>query len=153
MTLNRTPAPSQTVTAYLVAKDAARALDFYAAAFGAVELFRLTDADGRVGHAEVAIGGTTLMLADEYPDHGALGPAARGGSPVQFHVAVEDTAAALARAVAAGAEVVRPSTDEFYGERVATVADPFGYHWVLAQKIEDVDPDEMQRRFDRMLRV
>jgi len=142
------PATLPAVVPYLTLSDTAAAIDFYARAFGATELFRLTGQDGRIGHAEVTIGGSVLMLSDEYPDFGALGPQSIGGSPIKLHLQVADADAALARAVAAGATVVRAAQDQFYGERTALVADPFGYSWFLASRIEDVTPAEMQKRWD-----
>lgn len=142
---------SQTLTCHLVVKGAARAIDFYARAFGAVELFRLTEPGGKVGHAELRIGDSCLMLADEYPDFGAFSPVSIGGSPVKMHIAVADADAALQRAVDAGATVLRPVSNEFYGDRTCAVADPFGFSWFLAQRIEEVSPQEMQRRFTAML--
>lgn len=144
-------ATPQTLTAHLIVKNAARALDFYRDAFGAEELFRLVEPSGKVGHAEMRIGATGFMLADEYPDFGALGPASIGGTPVKFRLEVADAQAAMARAVKAGAVEVRPLKDEFYGDRTGMVADPFGHHWFIAQKVEDVSPEEMQRRWTQML--
>jgi len=136
---------------YLVVKDTAAALQFYTRALGARELFRLTDRDGKCGHAETEIAGSMFMLADEFPDFGALSPHTIGGSPVKLHLAVDDADAAAARAEAAGGTLVRAPKDEFYGERVALIADPFGYTWFLAHKIEDVAPEEMQRRWTEAL--
>jgi PhnB protein len=144
-------AKAQTMTCYLVVKDGRRALDFYARAFGARELFRLTEPGGKIGHAEMALGESTFMLAEEYPDFGALSPVSIGGSPVKFNVAVADADLALKRAVDAGATVLRPVTNEFYGSRTGAVVDPFGYTWFVAQQVEDVSPEEMQRRFERAL--
>ncbi len=142
---------SQTLTCHLIVKGAARAIDFYARAFGAVELIRLTEPGGKVGHAELRIGDSRLMLADEYPDFGAFSPVSIGGSPVKLHIAVADAEAALKRAVAAGATVLRPVSDEFYGDRTCAVADPFGFSWFLVQHIEDVSTQELQRRFSAVL--
>lgn len=139
------------LTPHLVIKDCTAAIAFYAAAFGAEEVFRLSEPSGKVGHAELRILGATIMLADEYPDFGALSPHSIGGCPVKLHLAVPDADAAVARAVAAGATLLRPVRDEFYGERTGTVADPFGYSWQLATAIEAVSPAEMQRRWDAMM--
>src|SRR5687768_12245888 len=144
-------AKAQTLTCYLVVKDGRRALDFYARAFGARELFRLTEPRGKIGHAEMAVGESTFMLAEEYPDFGALSPVTIGGSPVKFNIAVPDADAAVKCAVDAGATVLRPVTNEFYGHRTGAVMDPFGYTWFLAQHVEDVSPEEMQRRFEQVL--
>ncbi|NRP75009.1 hypothetical protein ILFOPFJJ_05932 [Ensifer psoraleae] len=137
------------LTPYFIVKNARTAIDFYVRAFGAEELFRMTDPrDGRIGHAELKIGESTVMIADEYPDFGALSPDTIGGSPVTFHLATLSVDADLARAVDAGAVVLRAAADQAYGERVAMVVDPFGHRWMLSQKIEDVAPEEMQRRWN-----
>ncbi len=139
-----------TPTAHIVVKGAARAIEFYAAAFGAKEMFRLTDPTGSIGHAEISIGNSSLMLADEHPSFGALSPVTVGGCSVKFHLAVDDADTAVERALRAGATLVRPVQDQFYGERSGMVADPFGYSWFLAAPIETVSPEEMQRRFAAM---
>jgi len=140
-------APTQTITPYLVVRDAGRAIDFYCRAFGAVELLRLTEPAGRIGHCELRIGGSTLMLADEYPDFGAVSPVALGGTPVKLHLRVENADELMRRAVAAGALELRAVKDQFYGERGGMLADPYGHQWHISQHIEDVSPAEMQRRF------
>lgn len=138
----------KSASAYFIVKNAAQAISFYQAAFGAEEIFRMTDpADGRVGHAELRFGETVMMLADEYPDFGALSPDTIGGSPVTFHLATESADALLARSLAAGAVLLRPATNQSFGERVAQVLDPFGYRWMLSQTIETLVPEEMQRRW------
>jgi PhnB protein len=144
-------APQQTLRAHATVHDAKAAIAFYVKAFGAVELFRLVEPAGRVGHAEVRIGDSVLMLNDEYPDFGAKSPASVGGSPVAFRIEVADADAAVDRAVKAGATVVRPVQDEFYGDRMGMVACPFGYRWSLATPKEQVSPAEMQKRWTRML--
>jgi PhnB protein len=145
-------APSgQTVRAHMTVHDAKAALGFYARAFAAVELFRFVEPAGRVGHAEFRIGDTVLMMNDEYPDFGARSPGAIGGSPVAFHIAVPDADEAVERAVAAGATLVRPVQDQFYGDRSGMVACPFGYRWFLASPKEVVSPQEMQKRWTKML--
>ena len=141
----------QTLRAHATVHDAKAAIAFYAKAFGAVEQFRLSEPSGRVGHAEIRIGDSVLMLNDEYPDFGAKSPAAVGGSPVAFHIRVPDADAAVDRAVKAGATVVRPVQDEFYGDRMGMVACPFGYRWSLATPKEQVSPAEMQKRWSKML--
>jgi PhnB protein len=134
---------------YIVVKGAARAIEFYRTAFGATEVFRLRDpGSDRLGHAELDLLGSRLMLADEYPDFGALGPVSIGGSPVTLHLYVEDVDAVVARAVDAGATVLRPLKDEFYGDRTAMLADPFGHRWHVATRREDVSPEEMQKRWN-----
>lgn len=136
--------------AYLRMKDAAKAIAFYEQAFGAVEKYRLCEPSGRVGHAEVDFGGTTLMLSDEFPEFGIAGPQTLGGTSLSIHLHVDDADALIARAVAAGATVVRPAADQFYGERSGTVRDPFGHEWNIGHEIEKVTPEEMQRRYDAM---
>jgi PhnB protein len=145
------PSPQQTIRPHLVFRDTARALEFYAKAFGAVETYRLVEPGGKVGHAEMVIGDSTLQLADEYPDFGALSPATIGGSPVKFLLYVDDADAAQKRAIEAGATELRPVQDQFYGDRSGMVADPFGYSWSIAQRKEEVSPEEMQERFTAML--
>ena len=145
MAVNYIPDGYHTVTSYLMVDDAARALDFYRDAFGATELFRLP-MGGKIGHAEIMIGDTHLMLADEFPDMGALGPNSRGGPTASFMIYVPDADAAYDQAVKAGARADRPLKDEFWGDRIGTVIDPFGHKWSLATHVEEVGPEEMQRR-------
>lgn len=132
---------------YLRVRDAARALEFYTRAFGGVEQFRLTEPSGRIGHAEMKIGPATIMLSDEFPEYGMLGPAADGTASMLLHIHCADVDALFDRAVGAGASMVRPLTDHFYGERSATVRDPFGHQWMLGAQIERLTPEEMQRRY------
>jgi PhnB protein len=139
------PEGYHTVTPYLIVNAGAKALDFYARAFGAIERLRI-DAGGKIGHAEITIGDSCVMLADEHPEIGALGPTTVGGSPVSLHLYVEDVDAVVARAVAAGATLVRPVADQFYGDRVGGVADPFGHRWFIATHKEDLSPEELHRR-------
>ena len=134
-----------TVTPYLYIKGAASALEFYKKAFGATEMFRM-DWNGRVGHAEMKIGNSMIMMADEFPEMGVRGPQTLGGSAVGLCLYVEDVDALFARAVAAGATVVRPLKDQFYGDRSGTVSDPFGHVWTIATHKEDVAPEEMEAR-------
>jgi len=122
----------QALTPYLIVKDAPRAIEFYRRAFEAEELFRLNDADGRVGHAELRIADSHLMLADEHPDFGALSPISIGGSPVNLHLYVENVDSAVERAADAGAVVLRSVKNEFYGDRTGMIVDPFGHRWHLA---------------------
>ncbi|ABC82252.1 VOC family protein [Anaeromyxobacter dehalogenans] len=136
---------------YLRVRGAARAVAFYAEAFGAKEKFRLVEPGGRVGHVELDFGAATVMLSDEYPEHGLRGPESVGGTTFCIHLHVDDADRAIARAVAAGATLVRPAADAFYGERSGTVRDPFGHEWLLGHSIEEVSPEEMQRRWDAML--
>jgi uncharacterized glyoxalase superfamily protein PhnB len=137
--------------AYLRVKDAPRAIEFYARAFGATEKFRLVEPGGRVGHAELVFGGTTLMISEEFPEYGLRGPQAIGGTAVSIHLHVDDADAFLRRAVAEGAELVREPSDSFYGERGGTVRDPFGHEWIVGHTIEEVTPEEMQRRYTAMM--
>lgn len=150
MAVNPVPEGYHTVNAYLIVDDAARAIDFYTAAFGAKELFRLEvprpDGIERVGHAEIRIGDTNLMLCDEWPDMGALGPNRRGGATSSFVIYGPDADAAFERAVQAGAKVVKQVADQFWGDRMGTVADPFGHQWTLGTHIEDVAPEDLTLR-------
>ncbi len=138
------------VAPYLRVRDGVNAIAFYIAAFGAVERFRLVEPGGRLGHAELSIGDATLMISDEYPEHGIHGPATLGGTSGALHLEVDDAHAALARALAAGATLLLPVHDTFCGERSAKVRDPFGHDWLIDQHVEDVTPAEMQRRFTAM---
>ena len=140
------------VFAYLTVRDAARAITFYERAFGARELFRLTEPSGRVGHAQLDFGGTTVMLADEFPEYGLKGPESLGGSTVTIHLHVDDADAVIASAVAAGATLDMAPVDQFYGERSGVVRDPFGHRWNVGHHVEEVSPDEMQRRYTTMMR-
>jgi PhnB protein len=139
----------ESLSPYLSVKNARAAIDFYVAAFGAEELFALVDPnDGRIGHAELKFGTSLVMISDEYPDFGAVGPATLGGSPVKMHVYVDDADTVFAKALALGAMEVRPVKDQFHGGRSGMLADPFGYSWVIARKEGEVSPDEMQKRWD-----
>jgi len=134
------------VSPYLIINGAARALDFYKKAFEATELFRLAGPDGKIGHAEIKLGDTVIMLADEHPDHDAHAPGHFGGSPVSLHVYVEDVDKVAGRAIAAGAKVKRPVADQFYGDRLGTLEDPFGHTWHVSTHLEDLSPEEIGRR-------
>jgi PhnB protein len=131
---------------YLTVKNAAAAIDFYKQAFGAAELMRMTAPDGKIGHAEIKIGDAILMLSDEYPEMNVLSPETIGGSPVVIHLYVENVDVTAGQAIAAGAKVVRPVEDQFYGDRAGKFTDPFGHHWWLATHKEDVAPEEMKKR-------
>ena len=135
-----------TVTPYLYVRDAARAIDFYSKAFGAIELYRLANPDGRIGHAEILIGTSRIMLADEFPEMNVKGPQSLEGTSVSFLIYVEDVDAQFDRAIVAGATVLRPLKDQFYGDCSGTLADPFGHSWTIATHVEDVSPEEMQAR-------
>jgi PhnB protein len=130
--------PMPPLTPHLCVAGAADAIDFYARAFGATELMRLPGQDGRLMHAAILLNGAMVMLNDEYPDMGGLGPKARGGTSVTLHLVVADADAAAARAVAAGATVVVPVADQFWGDRYGIVADPFGHHWALAHPLRQM---------------
>lgn len=137
---------------YLRIKNAGAAIEFYKQAFGVNEKFRLTEPSGRIGHCELVFGGMTLMLSEEYPELGLLGPQSIGGTSISLHLHVDDADAAIERALAAGATLVRPASDAFYGERSGTVRDPFGHEWMVGHNIEDVTPEEMQRRYDELMK-
>jgi PhnB protein len=136
------------VTPYLVVDGAAAAIEFYSEVFGATERMRMGGGDGpdKIGHAELQIGTGLIMLADEFPEMGALGPGTVGGSPVSISVYVDDVDAVFARALAAGATELRPVEDQFYGDRQGHFEDPFGHRWSVATRVEDVPPEEMARR-------
>jgi uncharacterized glyoxalase superfamily protein PhnB len=119
-------------------------------AFGAIELFRLTEPSGRIGHAEIKIGPATVLLADEYPENDIRGPRSLGGTTFSMHLHVADVDGAFKQAVDAGASILRPLKDQFYGERSGTVRDPFGHEWLLGGHLETVSPEEMQRRYSEM---
>jgi PhnB protein len=148
--MNSKPPVLHEVFAYLRVRNAAKAIDFYTQAFGASERFRLTEPSGRIGHAELQLGPTVLMLSDEYPELDLRGPQSLGATTFSIHLHVDDADAVMARAVAAGATQLRPPTDQFYGERGGTLRDPFGHEWMIGHSIEVVAPDEMQRRYDAM---
>ena len=139
------------IVPYLHVKGAARAIEFYRQAFGATEVLRLSEPGGRIGHAEIVIGGARIMLADEYPEYGILGPRSLGGTAVSLHLTVPDVDAFARQAVAAGAKLAKPIKDEFYGERGGKLEDPFGHVWQVMTPIEEVSPEEMQRRYDAIL--
>lgn len=135
-----------TATPYLIIKGAAAALEFYKKAFGAIELLRMPKPDGRIGHAEIKIGDSIIMLADEFPEIGARSPEFYSGSPITIMLYVADVDAVFNRAVAAGAKVERPVANQFYGDRTGGIIDPFGHKWYLATHVEDVPPEELVRR-------
>lgn len=137
---------------YLHVKDAAKAIGFYALAFGAKEKFRLTEPSGRIGHAELDFNGYTLMLADEFPEYDILGPKPGSHTTVTIHLHVDDCDEMIERARQAGAEVTVAPQDQFYGERSGCVIDPFGHRWNIGHHIEEVSTEEMQRRYSAMLK-
>jgi len=150
MAVKPVPDGYHTATPYLVVKGAAEALAFYKAAFNAAEVMRWPDPSGRIGHAEIKIGDSPIMLADEFPEMGFRGPHSLGGSPVGIVLYVENADEWFDRAVAKGAKAMRPVAHQFYGDRSGTLVDPFGHVWTIASHVEDVPADEMKRRFDEM---
>jgi PhnB protein len=146
-------AAPQTVTPYLAIRDAARAIEFYREVFDAMELMRLADPSGRIGHAEIEIGGARIMLSDEHPEMNVRSPESFGGSPVSIHLYLEDVDAVFERAIAAGAKALREPTDQFYGDRAATLIDPFGHCWFIATRQEAVPIEEMEKRYAALTRA
>ena len=142
------PVGYHTATPYLIARNAADAIEFYKRAFGATELMRLADPSGKVGHAEIKIGNSPIMLADEFPEMGFRGPQSLGGSAVSILLYVEDVDARFSQAIAVGAKALRPVTDQFYGDRSGTLEDPFGHVWTIATHKEDISPEEIYKRFE-----
>lgn len=138
--------------AYLHVRNAAKAIEFYTRAFGATEKFRLTEPNGQVGHAELDFGGTTVMLADEFPQFGIQGPESHGGTSVTIHIHVDDADEMIRNAVNEGATIENAIQDHPHGERSGSVLDPFGHRWTIGHSIEDVTPEEMQRRYDELCR-
>jgi uncharacterized glyoxalase superfamily protein PhnB len=135
---------------YLIVRDCATAIDFYRRVFGAEETLRLAEPTGRIGHAELKFGSTIVMFADEFPERGINAPAASGGSGQFLHLHVADVDGLTARAVEAGAKLIMEPKTQFYGERSSKVLDPFGHQWLLGQHVEDVSPEEMQRRYTEL---
>ena len=135
---------------YLRAKDADAAISFYAEAFGAVEKFRLTEPSGRIGHAELAFGGIAVYIADEFPEMDLCAPEPDSPGTFSIHLHVDDADACIAQAVAAGARLTREPEDQFFGERSGAVRDPFGYDWLIGHSLEQVEPAEMQRRYEAL---
>jgi PhnB protein len=134
------------VTPYMSIRGAAEAIDFYKKAFGAKEVMRMPGPKGKLGHAEIAIGASRIMLSDEYPEMSFIGPQSLGGSAVHIHVYVKDVDAMAKRAVAAGAQLVRPVEEQFYGDRTGSLKDPFGHVWHLATHVRDVPMAELKKR-------
>jgi PhnB protein len=139
------------VTPYLHVDGASKAIDFYRTVFGAKERMRMAGPDGRIGHAELEIGNSMIMVADEHPDMNVRGPKSIGGTPVTVLVYVEDVDRAFERALKAGAKELRPVENQFYGDRSGQFEDPFGHHWNVATHVEDVPPDEMAKRAAKMM--
>lgn len=144
------PAGHPAVSPYLIVDNAPRALEFYKKAFGAKELMRHAGPDGRIGHAEIRIGDSLIMLADEHVDIGARSPKTVGGTPVSLHLYVKDVDAVARQATSAGAKTVRPVQTQFYGDRNGTLEDPFGHQWHVSTHVEDVSPAELRRRAAQM---
>ena len=144
--VNPIPEGYRRVTPYLIVDGAAAAIDFYTSVLGATERMRMGGPEGKVGHAELEIGDSVIMLADEHPEMNARGPRSTGGTPVSLHMYVEDVDGVFERAVEAGAKALRPVEDQFYGDRLGSFEDPFGHQWSVATHVEDVSPDEMSKR-------
>jgi PhnB protein len=143
-TVKPIPEGFHTATPYIICKAAADAIEFYKKAFGAVEVMRMAGPDGRIGHAEIKIGDSHIMLSDEHPEMSIYSPQHYGGSPVSVLLYVGNADATVSAAVAAGAKILRPLKDEFYGDRAGTIVDPFGHQWYIHTHIKDVSPEEMQ---------
>jgi PhnB protein len=143
---NYIPEGHHTATPYLIVNGAARAIEFYRQAFGASVVMRIGAPGGKVGHAEVSIGDSRIMLADKFPEWDARGPQSIGGTPVGLALYFENCDAVFNRAVSLGAKVLKPMQDQFYGDRSGTIADPFGHKWTIATHKEDVSPEEVQKR-------
>ena len=146
MSVKPIPDGYHSVTPYLIIKGAAAAIEFYKQAFGAIELMRMPGPDDKIGHAEIKIGNSPVMLADEHPDMGFRGPQSLGGTPVSLMIYLEDVDMVFARSIAAGATVLRPIQDQFYGDRSGTLTDPFGHVWTIATHKEDLSPEEIAQR-------
>jgi PhnB protein len=151
MTARSVPVGHHTATPYLIVKNAAGAIEFYKKAFGAAELMRLADPNGRIAHAEIQIGDTPVMLTEEVPEWGNYSPHSSAGLAGHIHLYLDNVDEVAERAVAAGAKLLVPVSDQFYGDRSGRVADPFGYIWIIATHKEDVALDEMHRRFNALL--
>ena len=149
MAVKPIPEGYHTVTPYLLVKDANAAIEFYRQAFGAEELMRMKHGD-KVGHAEIQIGDSRIMMADEMPELGFRSPDSLGGSPVSIVLYVEDVDTVFSRSIDAGGRTIKPLTDQFYGDRSGTLVDPFGHIWTVATHIEDVSEEEMERRMKAM---
>lgn len=152
MSTRVSPIPSgyHSVTPYLLIRGASDAIAFYVKAFDATEVLRLTGPDGRIGHAEIRIGNSQVMLADEHPEMDVLGPQSRGGTSVSLLIYVEDADKVFQQAIQAGATELRPLCDQFYGDRSGTITDPWGHIWSIASRVEDVSLEEIQQRFQEL---
>jgi len=136
---------------YLRVRGAEAAIAFYKSVFGAEEVMRLAEPGGRIGHAQLKIGNTMIMLADEHPEFGTVGPETLGGTTFSLHLHVDNADELAARAVAAGATIIRELKDQFFGERTGAIRDPFGHEWLLGHTVEQVSPEEMQRRYTKLM--
>jgi len=148
MSVKPIPEGHHTLTPFLTVRNAARAIEFYKQAFGATERGVMKGPDGKVMHAELKIGDSVIMLADEFPEFGSLSPQSIGGSPMGLHIYIENVDAAFDRAVKAGAQVEMPVSDQFWGDRYGKLKDPFGHNWSIATHIKDMSADEMKRSMD-----
>jgi len=151
MAVEPIPEGYNTISPYLAVEDAAEAIEYYKKAFGAEETVRMDMPDGKIGHAELKIGDSVIMLADENVEMGHKGPRTFGGSPVSLLLYVEDVDRVVKNAVGAGSKLVRPVADQFYGDRTGGIVDPFGHEWYVATHVEDVSPEEMKKRADAMV--
>ena len=152
MAVKPIPEGYHSVTPYLVIAGAGAAIDYYKRVFGAKERMRMDAPGGRIGHAELEIGDSVVMLADEFPDMGFRGPRAMGGTPVSLLLYIENVDEVFKRAIAAGAKELKPVADQFYGDRMGTLEDPFGHVWSIATHVEDVPPEEMARRAEEAMK-
>jgi len=148
MATNVKPIPEgyHSVTPYLIIKGAAEAIEYYKKSFGATELFRMPAPDGKIGHAEIKIGDSPIMLADEHPNLGHVGPQTLGGTSVGIMIYVDDVDTMFKKAISGGGQEIKPLQDQFYGDRSGTLKDPFGHMWTVATHVEDVAPEEMEKR-------
>jgi len=153
MTTKPVPDGYRTATPYLIVKGAAEAIEFYKRAFGATEMLRMADPQGKVGHAEIKIGDSVIMLADEHPAMGYRSPRSLGGSSVSILLYLADVDSVFERAIKAGAKAQRPVVNQFYGDRSGTLEDPFGHVWTVATHVEDVPPEEMKRRAQEAMKA
>ena len=152
MPVSPIPEGYHSVTPYLVMKNAAAAIEFYKEAFGAVELLRMAAPGGKIGHAEIKIGDSPVMLADEYPDMGFKGPESLGGTPVSLMIYVDDVDKIYPQAIVAGGKEVRPLQNQFYGDRSGTLTDPFGHVWTISTHVEDVPEEELAKRAEAAMK-
>jgi PhnB protein len=150
MSVSHIPKGYQTAIPYLMLNEAARAIEFYCEVYGATEMFRMPQPDGKIAHAEIKLGDSVIMLGDEFPGAACRAPGAYGGTPVGICVYLKDCDTVVAKAVARGAKIIRPLQDQFYGDRSATLVDPFGHCWTISTHIEDVTPEEIEKRLAAM---